>query len=81
MGERTLSRGRLPVRRLLLPVVMATVCHPTLGASQQVPDRGFDPVIDVATFASGAGPEVGIDAAHVNRFTLNVLRWLSDGAR
>ncbi|MEQ8330383.1 MAG: hypothetical protein RH859_07990 [Longimicrobiales bacterium] len=39
-------------------------------AAQQVPDRGFLPPIGSATFAQGEGPEVGIDAAHVNFHTM-----------
>ena len=47
----------------MLSVAMLVLSQPAVGAAQQVPDRGFDPPIGVATFAQGAGPVVGIDAA------------------
>jgi hypothetical protein len=40
------------------------------AAAQQVADGGFDPPMDDPTFAAGAGPVVGIDAAHVNFHTM-----------
>lgn len=54
---------------LLWPAIGVSLA--TAGEAQQVPDRAFDPPIDVPTFSQGAGPEVGIDAAHVNFHTMD----------
>lgn len=41
------------------------------GAAQQLPDSAFAPPIDTPTFSRGEGPQVAIDAAHVNFHTMD----------
>ena len=64
-------RARTGSRRLLRLAALAGLAWPSGSVdAQQVPDRGFVPPIAVATFPPGQGPEVGIDAAHVNFHTM-----------
>ncbi|MEQ9401603.1 MAG: DUF4350 domain-containing protein [Longimicrobiales bacterium] len=53
-----------------MTLIAGLAATPVAVDAQQVPDRGFVPPIGSATFARGEGPEVGIDAAHVNFHTM-----------
>jgi hypothetical protein len=62
-------RSARPLRALGCAAAALLLAAPT--AAQQVADESFDPPIDEPTFASGTGPVVGIDAAHVNFHTMD----------
>jgi hypothetical protein len=67
MGDLTRVNVRLATAGLTILILAG---NPVGTAAQQVPDRGFEPPIGLATFAEGEGPAVGIDAAHVNFHTM-----------
>ena len=61
-------------RRGFSAVVVPVVAAATLVA-QQMPDRGFRPMIEDRAYAIGAGPVVCVDESHGNAYTLNDGFW------
>ena len=68
---RRVERARTKARLLaaLLAVLTSTL------AAQQVPDRGFQPLVDKPAYAEGRGPVVCVDEAHANFHTLGDRFW------
>jgi hypothetical protein len=66
--------GPLLRRRGFERLAVAIAAGATLAA-QQMPDRGFRPMIEDRAYATGTGPVVCFDEAHRNAYTLNDGFW------
>jgi hypothetical protein len=61
--------------RLRAALALVLTCAATASFAQQVPDRGFNPVIAAPRYGAGQGPVVCVDEAHFNFHTLGERFW------